>query len=82
MRARVIFQALAALDHCCGHCKYEESDGSLIRHCDKCCRRIVAALGLLRRNMRGQLVRATDFERKPVKRTRYYARREAGGTLG
>ena len=25
----------------CGHCEYDEAEGLLINHCDKCCRKII-----------------------------------------
>lgn len=32
------------LSTCCPHCEYDEAEGGLINHCDKCCRRIVTKL--------------------------------------
>lgn len=81
MRARITVQALAALDHCCGHCQYEEAEGALIRHCDKCCRKIVAELGLLRRKLNQKLVRSSDVDRKPVRHNPSYPRTHKGGVL-
>lgn len=82
MRARTIVEALQPLEHCCGHCDYEEADGSLIRHCDACCRKIIAALGKLRRMMAKGLHEVRERTRKPAQRTRYYSRTYRGGTLG
>lgn len=81
MRARITVQVLAELDHCCGHCQYEEAEGTLVRHCDKCCRKIVAALGLVRRKLSQKLVRSTDIERKPVKRDHRYSSTHKGGLV-
>lgn len=34
-----------ALDTCCQQgCDYDEAEGGLINHCDKCCRKIVKKL--------------------------------------
>lgn len=82
MRARIAVESLADLDKNCMHCEYEEADGELLRHCDACCRRIVAALGKVRREAYRLLVRARDGARKPLKRSRYYSRTHQGGTLG
>lgn len=82
MRARTMVEALSELDRQCGHCEYDEAKGGLLRHCDGCCRRIVANLGKLRRQMAAHLVRTRDEARKPVQRTRHYARTHGGGTLG
>ena len=32
------------LSTCCGHCEYDEHDGTLLRHCDNCCRSVVHKL--------------------------------------
>lgn len=83
MRARTIVEALALLESTsCGHCTYEESDGELLSHCDRCCRKIVAALGLVRRRLTKGLSLAREAARQPVKRTRFYNRTHRGGTLG
>ena len=29
---------------CCGHCDYDEAEGGLMDHCDKCCRKITTKL--------------------------------------
>jgi hypothetical protein len=33
-------ELIAILDNGCGRCDFEESDGSLICHCDSCCRKV------------------------------------------
>lgn len=82
LHARTVVGVLQELDRCCGYCEYEEADGTLIRHCATCCRRIVAALGLLRRKMTKGLLAISEKRRKPVQRARRYPPTYRGGTLG
>jgi hypothetical protein len=82
VRARTIVEALVAVESFCPKCELDDQ-AALRRHCDKCCRKIVAALSLLRRQMQQQLVRAHDRERKPVRHHGHqYTHRDHGGTLG
>lgn len=81
LRARITIQTLTALDQCCGHCEYEEAEGQLIRHCDKCCRKIVAALGLLRRKLSQKVTRSSDIGRKPIKHNPSYSSTHKGGVV-
>ncbi len=34
---------LVAVLHGCSCCEYDEADGVLMNHCDKCCREVTAA---------------------------------------
>ena len=81
LRERAILGALEELDRRCMQCDYDEAEGGLISHCDKCCRKIVAELGKVRRVLARSLSKARDAARKPAQRSRYYARTHRGGTI-
>jgi hypothetical protein len=36
---------VAAFKISCPHCEFDEAEGDLIDHCDRCCRRIAVAVG-------------------------------------
>lgn len=52
-----IVRALDALDTSCMRCGYDEAEGGLVNHCNACCRKIVAALWLVRTNARRRLAK-------------------------
>ena len=31
----------------CGHCEFDEAEGEVFRHCDRCCRKIVTIISAL-----------------------------------
>jgi len=31
----------------CGHCQFDEAEGEVFRHCDRCCREIVTAISAI-----------------------------------
>ena len=34
----------------CGYCEYDEAEGTLLKHCDRCCRRIATEIWSLFQN--------------------------------
>lgn len=48
LRARTVMATLAHLDKCCKSCTFD-TEGEILRHCDRCVRKIIGTLSLLRR---------------------------------